>query len=226
MNFQPGDNSPAWTVIAAEAELQSNLEKNTLRIIMTDCEVDVAGARTVLPGRTVQEIPLALASAKGEVKGVVPAHLPLSQIGAETERQVATVRQLEQSLAATNGLALITGQFDDLNDRAWRHRQMTLDIERLRLNKLRTEPYRRWAGGFSSLCFVFLGAPVAMYLRKSDLMSTFGLIFVPILFLYYPFFMFGFDQAKSGVLPPYSVWAANLVMVLVGLWWLRRVVRY
>ena len=226
MNFQPSDDSPAWTVIAAEAELRSNLERNTLLLIMTDCEVDVAGARSVLPGRTVQEIPLALASAKGEIKGKIPAHLPLSQIGAETERQVVAVRQLEQSMAAQNGLALITGQFDELSDHAWRQRRVTLNLERLRLNKLRTEPFRRWAGGFSSLCFVMVGAPVAIRLRRSDLMSTFGFIFMPILFLYYPFFMFGFDQAKSGVLPPYSVWAANLVMVLVGLWWLRRVVRY
>ena len=39
-------------------------------------------------------------------------------------------------------------------------------------------------------------------------------------------FMYGFDQAKAGVLPPYSVWAANLIMVAIGLFLLRRVVRY
>jgi lipopolysaccharide export system permease protein len=226
MHFQPGDGSPSWTVIAAEAELESNLERNTLLLIMTDCEVDVGGVRSTLPGRTVQEIPLALASAKGELKGIIPSHLPLSQIGEETERQVETIRELEQSLAAHNALALITGQFDDLKNDIWYSRRLELANARVRLNKLRTEPFRRWAGGFSSLCFVLVGAPFAIYMRRSDLMSTFGWVFVPILILYYPFFMFGFDRAKAGTLPPYSVWAANLVMVVIGLWLLRRVVRY
>lgn len=228
MNFQSSGDSPMWTVSAAQAELRSNLEKNTLLLIMDDCEIDVAGARSVLPGRTVQEIPLALASASKRQfhEGVVPAHMPLSEIGDETERQVETIRQLEQAAAADNALALITGQFGELNDGVWGLKRQELAMARIRLNKLRTEPFRRWAAGFSSLCFVLVGAPFAIQMRKSDLMSTFGYIFVPILIVYYPFFMYGFDRAKAGALPPYSVWAANLVMVAIGLWLLRRVVRY
>ena len=83
----------------------------------------------------------------------------------------------------------------------------------MRLNKLRTEPFRRWAAGFSSLCFVLVGAPLAIQMKRSDMMSTFGCVFLPILIIYYPFFHYGFDRAKTGALPPYSVWAANLVMV-------------
>jgi lipopolysaccharide export system permease protein len=227
MNFQGGGDAPMWTVSAAEAELQSNLERNTLLLIMQDCEIDVAGARSVLPGRTVQEIPLALASAsKREFQEGVPAHMPLSKIGLETERQVVVIRELEQAAAADNALALITGQFADLNETTWSARRLELSQARIRLNKLRTEPFRRWAAGFSSLCFVLVGAPFAMRMRRADLMSTFGCVFLPILVVYYPFFMYGFDRAKSGALPPYSVWAANLVMVMIGLWMLRRVVRY
>src|SRR5262245_12486638 len=162
MNFQSGGDSEVWTVSAAEAELQSNLERNTLLLIMQDCEIDVAGARSVLPGRTVQEIPLALASAsKREFQEGVPAHMPLSKIGLETERQVVVIRDLEQAAAADNALALITGQFADLSETTWSARRLELSQARIRLNKLRTEPFRRWAAGFSSLCFVLVGAPFA-----------------------------------------------------------------
>ena len=227
MSIQSGSSAETWTISAAQAELQSNLERNTLLLIMDDCEIDVAGARSVLPGRTVQEIPLALASAsKRQFTEGSPAHLPLSAIGSETERQIETIRNLEQAAAADNALALITGQFADLSDGTWGLRRQELAMARLRLNKLRTEPFRRWAAGFSSLCFVLVGAPFAIWARRSDLMSTFGYIFVPVLVVYYPFFMYGFDRAKAGALPPYSVWAANLVMVAIGLWMLRRVVRY
>lgn len=227
MNIQAGGGSAIWTISAAEAELQSNLERNTLLLIMDDCEIDVAGARSVLPGRTVQEIPLALASAsKREFQEGVPAHMPLSAIGEETKRQVITIRELEQAAAAESALSLITGQFADLSEATWGLKRQELTLARVRLNKLRTEPFRRWAAGFSSLCFVLVGAPLAIQMKRSDLMSTFGCVFLPILVLYYPFFHYGFDQAKTGALPPYSVWAANLVMVAIGLWMLRRVVRY
>ena len=56
--------------------------------------------------------------------------------------------------------------------------------------------------------------------------STFGLCFGPILFCYYPLLMYGIEQAKSGVLPPYSVWLANIVCSGIGLLFIRRVFRY
>jgi lipopolysaccharide export system permease protein len=94
------------------------------------------------------------------------------------------------------------------------------------LHRLRTEPWRRWSSGFSCLCFVLVGAPLAIRKRTSDLMTTFGLCFGPILLLYYPFFAYGLDRAKSGELPPYTVWVANLVLATLGLWLIKKVVRY
>jgi lipopolysaccharide export system permease protein len=49
---------------------------------------------------------------------------------------------------------------------------------------------------------------------------------VPILLLYYPVFMGCFDRAKVGAFPPYTVWAGNLALAALGMWLLRRVVRY
>jgi lipopolysaccharide export system permease protein len=228
MHFQPDGSGPAWTVSAVEAELQSNLERNTLVLILIDCEVDVAGARTVMPGRTVQEIPLTLASPKksGDTAEVSPAHLPLSQIGRETERQLALIRELEQSLAAESALALLTGEFQQLHEETWRPKRQQLQNARLRLNRLRTEPCRRWAAGFSSLCFVLVGAPLAIRQRNSDVMSTFFRCFFPILIIYYPFFAYGLDQAKAGAVPPYTVWVGNIVLAMIGAVLLRRVIKY
>jgi lipopolysaccharide export system permease protein len=44
--------------------------------------------------------------------------------------------------------------------------------------------------------------------------------------LYYPLLAVSVDQAKDGVLPPYAVWAGNIMLSLVGVWLLRRVNRY
>jgi lipopolysaccharide export system permease protein len=87
------------------------------------------------------------------------------------------------------------------------------------------EPWRRWANGFSCLCFVLVGAPMAIRMRNADFLTSFFLCFLPILVVYYPVFMLGVSRVKAGVLPPPAVWMGNLLVTLWGLWLLRRVVR-
>jgi lipopolysaccharide export system permease protein len=87
------------------------------------------------------------------------------------------------------------------------------------------EPWRRWANGFSCLCFVLVGAPMAIRMRNADFLTSFFLCFLPILVVYYPLFMLGISRVKAGVMPPPAVWMANILITLWGLWLLRRVVR-
>jgi lipopolysaccharide export system permease protein len=226
MKFQPTDGTPLITLNAVEAELRSNLERNTLSLVLTDAQLDMGdGIWSSLPGTTIQEIPLRYASAR-EIKEDSPAYVPLRRIDHEISQQQASIRQLEQVLAAEMAMALATGEFDALAEPTWRPRRKTLDDARTRLYKLRTEPWRRWSSGFSCLAFVLVGAPLAILWRRADVMSTFFACFFPILLVYYPLLAFGLDRAKAGALPPYTVWMANLVCVAIGYWLLRRVVRY
>ena len=95
-----------------------------------------------------------------------------------------------------------------------------------RLYRLHTEPWRRWANGFSCLCFVLIGVPVAIWLRFSEFIASFFICFLPILLVYYPLLAVSVDQAKDGAFPPQSVWLGNIVLALAGVWLLRRVNRY
>ncbi len=226
MKFQPTDDVPLITLNAVEAELRSNLQRNTLSLVLTDAQLDMGdGIWSSLPGTTIQEIPLRYASAR-EIKEDSPAYVPLRRIDHEITQQQASIRQLEQVLAAEMGMALATGELESLAEPIWRPRRKTLDDAYTRLHKLRTEPWRRWASGFSCLAFVLVGAPLAILWRRADVMSTFFACFFPILVIYYPLLAFGLDRAKAGALPPYTVWIANLVCVAIGYWLLRRVVRY
>ena len=84
----------------------------------------------------------------------------------------------------------------------------------------------RWANGFSCLCFVLVGAPMAIIFRNADFLTSFFVCFLPILMIYYPLLILGVDQAKLGTLPGWSVWMGNVILVLCGLWLMRRVYRY
>jgi lipopolysaccharide export system permease protein len=225
MIFQPNNDMPALTVHAVEAELRSNLDRGTLTLVLKDTELETLNGRSVFPGITEYEIPLKYASAR-EIKEDSPTQLPLRLIGGEKVAQAERIEQLEQALAADVAQALVTGDLHTLGEQTWKPRRKALADARTRLFKLQTEPFRRWASGFSCLCFVLVGVPVAIRWKKADVMSTFAICFIPILLLYYPLFAFGLDRAKAGALPPYTVWAANLLLVAIGVWNLRRVIRY
>jgi len=226
ITFQAGRDMPVVTISAEEAELQTNLSRNTMTLILDRFELKVGDtAHGYIPTREAREYPLEFLSARDSRQGN-PANLPISQIAGETAAQVRLIEELEQSLAAEAALALVTGEFGELRDATWKARRSQLTGARGRLYRLQTEPWRRWAAGFSSLAFVLVGAPLAILLRKSDVMTIFGGAFVPILIGYYPLFAGCIDRVKAGALPPCTVWTANLLLAAVGVWLLRRVVRY
>lgn len=226
MHFQASNEMPALRISATEAELRSDLARNVMVLTLTDCEIEMEpSVHSFIPGREVREFPLTFFSPKNVREGN-PTNLPLRHIAAEIPAQIQQITELERSLAAQSALALVTGQIDELSEANWKSRRKQLADARSRLFRLRTEPSRRWANGFSSLAFVIVGAPLAILLRRSDVMTTFGLLFVPILATYYPLLMGCCDRAKAGALPPVVVWLPNLLLFAVGIWLTRRVIRY
>jgi lipopolysaccharide export system permease protein len=226
MNFQPNNDVPAFTLTAKRAELRSNLDRNTLRILVTDFVIESGGLVTMRdPGTHIEEIPLSYASAK-EARTDSPSHLPLSSMAAAIVDQKQLIAEIEDSQTAEKGLSLLRGDFASLSEEAWQGERKRLDEAYERLYRLETEPWRRWAGGFSCLCFVLVGAPLAIRMRNSDYLTTFAVCFGPVLLAYYPLFMYGLEVAKSGELPPYVVWTANVACAAIGIWLARSVVRH
>ena len=93
---------------------------------------------------------------------------------------------------------------------------------------LKAEPYRRWANGFTCLCFALIGAPVAMLWRHADVFTNFFVCFLPILAIYYPLLMFseGLSTSPYGTVPPIAFWMANVSLALPAISLLRWVIRH
>ena len=88
---------------------------------------------------------------------------------------------MEETVAVAAAYHLSTGDFAALTDEAWKRRMFELTFYRERLFRLKTEPWRRWANGFSCFFFCIVGAPLAVKLRKSDYLTVFFMCFLPIL---------------------------------------------
>lgn len=222
----PSDHSPGVIISAETAWLHCEPARNVMRVELRNGSVDVQGRMSFqFPGYHEQEIPLPEPSnAKDTAKASL---LALRSIPDQVIEQRRDIRKFEQELAARATYQMLGGNFAGLFTDVWnKHYLAQLREKRSHLYRLLTEPYRRWATGFSCLLFVWVGAPMAIRLRNGDFLTSFFLCFSPILVVYYPLLIYGVDGAKEGTIPPWSVWAGNLLLAVWGAWLLRRVVRY
>ena len=220
-----GDRPPV-IITADEAEFSSDLEHDTLIVYLTRGAIEVGDdALMEFPDTIPYEIPLSDASRRGPA-GKGPSDFAWGEIPGEIRAQRKDIEQVEQKLATTAAYQMISGDFTGLLGDEWSGLQTQLRHARERLYRLYTERWRRWANGFSCFFFVLVGAPLAIHFRNADVWSTLGKSFLPILGIYYPLLMFGVDRAKSGDLPPYSVWLGNGILLIVALLLLRKIHRY
>ncbi len=222
-----GEDSEEDVIVSAEsAELRRDVKTNQLFVILTNGRFD--GPRGVevrffKSFERVIELPTGGRDNKGKLS---TSDYALRDLTAEREDQIQEVANLEAFMATRAAFDLVTGEVEDLQAPSWKDRVGRLDYSRYRINRLRTEPWRRWANGFSCFFFVMVGAPLSIRRRNSDFLASFAMSFLPILLVYYPLMIFGVDRAKEGTLPQYACWLGNLACGVWGLWLLRKVIRH
>ncbi|HID78187.1 MAG TPA: YjgP/YjgQ family permease [Planctomycetaceae bacterium] len=200
---------PAITVTAREAEIRTDTEAGLVVFRLTDGRIDAGGEVFRFPDTQEQWVPL-----DANTRPVHRDWLGMREIPEQVARLRAHVERLQARMRA---------EADPSRRELDRQR-----LERLewRIRRLRTEPFRRWANGFTCLCFALIGTPVAMLWRFENLLATFFVCFLPILAVFYPLLMLQEKLTTSGALHPISFWLADVVLVAVGVWLLRRVVQH
>ena len=217
-----GPTGAGYTVTARQAELRSDPTDSSLHIAMVDAAIEGSdGMEGAMSGAMEFAVPL-----RRSALSTSPLYLPFRELGPETIRERERIVNLRSELAAEATFQLLTGDFDQLASRTWRDREKALSESEYRLARLQTEPYKRWALGFSCFFFTLIGGALAIRLGHADVVTIFFLVFLPIVVVYYPMLALGADQAKSGSLPPYAVWLGNGILLLGGIWQVRKVIRH
>lgn len=217
---------------AREAKLRTDLEGQKLVISVTDYIWETPHMRGADHSTFDCVIPLSLATKK-ERHELRPSELGLSKISDEAIAQQSFISDIESQLAARAAFQMVMGDIPQLaahaphpDNQTWESLHDEYSTARRRLHRLKLEPWRRYAEGFSCLFIVMVGAPLAIKMRTSNFFTTFAMCFFPVLCGYYPLLQWAVDQAKDGDLPPYTVWIGNAALLLVGSWFTRRIVRY
>ncbi len=222
MTFQIGGSDASVTVTASQAELQYDPDQIALVVTLSNPVIEGPGFEGAVARTEQHVIPLLT----DENKTVSASELPLREIGPERYRQRAYIAKLEKQFAAEAAYGMLTGDLESLGATSWKDRQKQLRRAKYQFNRLKTEPWRRWANGFSCFFFVLVGAPLSIRRGSSDFMTSFFMTFMPILLVYYPAMMYGVEMAKEGALPQYAVWFGNGICLIWGSWLLRKVIRY
>lgn len=222
--LQGRGKTPSVRITAEEAEIYSDPANNVLRIVLRNGTINVPGRGSFqFPDEHEQDIPL---SDRDPEEYALPSWMPLHMIPEKIVAQARSIELYRQDMAMSAALQMATGDFVGLTSPDWSRRELVVHGMRNLLSRMHTEPYRRWSQGFSCLFFVWVGAPLAMHLRNGDLLTSFFLCFLPILVVYFPLLFLMVDMAKNGGIPPWSVWAGNVLLFLAGTWLLRKVIRY
>ncbi len=194
-----------------------------LTVICRDGSIEMDGNTFEFSDTFEREIRLMDA---GDTSGESPSRMSLKELVERTPKQVKLIERMEQQQAAGAALALTGGDLLRLAGPTTAARRHELAEARNTLFRMRTEPPRRWANGFSCFFFALVGVPMAIRRRSPEVWVTFFACFFPILVLYYPPLMLAVNLAKNGSAPPLAVWLGNIVFGLWGLWLFRRVYRY
>ena len=224
LSFTQGGSGMPATVSAAEAEITTDPDASELIVTFHNGMLHMGDVKAVFPDTIVRKIPLDTVSRKG-LASTSPSEIAMADFAAARAEEVKRIDQLDQLAVGQQALAILSGHLEQTTPAAVAGYAAQTVQHNNRLIRIIMEPWRRWANGFSCLCFVLVGAPMAIRMRNADFLTSFFLCFLPILVVYYPIFMMGVSRVKAGAFPPPAVWAGNVLITLWGLWLLRSVIR-
>ncbi len=215
------DSSKGFRLHAQQARLSCDPKTNKLLIWIKNGEFQIGDSALAFIDEDVVPIDLTDATRKSKNNEISPSAIPLRAIPVAAHASQVSLIHKRRDMAMAASFQMLGGNLVGLTHPDWVPEFVDLHELEIRQYRIAVEPWRRWANGFSCLCFVLIGAPLALRMQNSDFWVVFFMCFLPILIAYYPLLMFGISQTKTGHLAPIFVWTGNVVMLFAG-WYLLR----
>lgn len=224
IQISANNGRPPSLITADSAELQADAAAGVVSIKLLNADGNMSGWSISHPGQF--ERSFTIDEFTGRKNDRHPTSYALSELTEAKRTQLEYIDNLRRTNTSDLAASLLFGRLDDLSQSQWSPRFAEIQAAERTRCRLFTEPYRRWANGFSCLAFVLIGAPMAVRRRHGEFWGSFFACFLPILLVYYPMLVGCLDRAKDGALPPPAVWLGNIVLAGWGVWLMRRVVRF
>lgn len=219
-HYRPRGSKPV-AIQAEEATLHFDMRQRVVVLDMVRGHIDIPGQRRVFFKREQQQFPLPFDTRPPKAR-----HMSIHRIRRKMDRALAEMNQYRRYRESHTVMSLMLGDFYQLQDSTLFDSAYEERMQRKKIARLETEIHSRFALSTSCFFFALLGAPFAILQARRQFLTTFFMCFLPILLLYYPVALLLMNLSKSRNVPAVSLWLANLLLLLVGLFVLRKVLRH
>lgn len=210
------------TARAQEARLQFDLENQQVLLQLKRAQIDVPGQGRQWLEEFEQPFPLSFGKFAPK-----PRHLSVQEIELKLTKLDKEITFLRNRLAIRNALLLANGHFQELSDGMVELTAAQMAELHNSYFRLRAEVHQRFALACSCFCFVLVGSPFAVLQARRQFLTNFILCFLPIVLVYYPLILLANNLSRTGTVNPvWAMWVGNGIMILAGLFVLRRVARH
>jgi lipopolysaccharide export system permease protein len=216
------DGRPAVTAQAAEATIEFDLERELVLVHAVDCFWDARrSGGGFLAGQT---IPFPLRHNPGEREA---KHMSVQQISEQLVQVSGKTRKLRDHRDIEAALTLAMGNFGRFHHPRFIEYESEIRGAEKEAVRLRSEYHARFALSCSCFFFVLVGTPFAVLKARRQFLTSFFLVFMPILLCYYPVVLLMMNLAKTGVVnPAWGMWVGNVLLLVVAWFSLRAALRH
>ncbi len=221
IRFQHGSGETI-RINAEEAQLSFDLENDEVQLHLRNGQLHTPGNDTFNFVEERQAFPL-----PEEITELHPRNISISRIYKELQKTTDQRDADEHQRVISTAFALTQGDFESLSTEPFVAGQWKNVYAQRRAGKLRTEIHSRYALACSCFFFVLLGSSFSIYHGSSQFLTNFFVCFMPVLLVYYPLVMLMMNLSKSdSVNPLWAMWVGNAVMLVAGVYMLRKVLQH
>ncbi len=214
-------NGKTFTIQADSANIHFNLQERLAKIRVVGGYIHMSDGRGAWIREEEYPFPLPMIDKQRKAR-----HMAAQDITTELAelKEIEEYRTSERAISAA--MSLTTGRFEEFTMHDFTDLIQGEMVDTQRRHKLTAEYHGRFAMAGSCFFFVLVGSPFSIIQAKKQFLTTFFIVFMPIVFIYYPIVMLSMNQAKNGTLDAaWVMWVANAVTAVVGLHLMRKVMQ-
>lgn len=206
---------------AEEATLEFDLTHQQVILHLSKGHIDFPGKPRFYVEKDVFPFPLPSQTATAK-----PRHMSVRSIKSELGDIQDKKNDFEFQRDIEVGMLLALGEFERFQSPEVNADLPKNQMEEKRKNKLKTALSSRFALSCSCFFFVLVGCPFSIAQARRQFLTSFFLVFMPILLFYYPIVLLMINLSKLGKIEPgWSLWIGNIGLLIVAIHMLRKVLR-
>tara|TARA_R110002111_G_scaffold18931_2_gene46194 strand:- start:1636 stop:2814 length:1179 start_codon:yes stop_codon:yes gene_type:complete len=218
--YSPPNKQPVH-LQAEEATLEFDLSNQQVILHILKGHIDFPGKPRFYVEK--DDFPFPLPSQTSMAK---PRHMSVRSIKTELVDMRAEKEEFEFQRDIEVAMVLALGDFERFSSPEINSNLPHNQEEDKRKNKLKTALSSRFALSCSCFFFVLVGCPFSIAQARRQFLTSFFLVFMPILLFYYPIVLLMMNLSKLGKIEPgWSLWAGNIGLLCVAIHMLRKVLR-